>query len=212
MQFRAFKNGVIPLERAMGKLLEGIGQLIIGLNYIFSSFLVLGSYGLFWGLVSFFVPPVGAVIAPFIVNTWGFFFVGALLFILGTAITSRSDKKLSIQLLEYERNIDRQLAKRIQDAEIVGQANALKVFLNEPIAGPGKLIGSPNGHLFWSGDSGVSFNIEDNIESWGRSEFGKNTDKFYFRTTSLKEFEISEAESNLWRKWFSQHYPTRERT
>ncbi len=212
MPLRASKSGEIQLEQAMGKLLEGIGQLIIGLNYIFSSFLVLGNYGLFWGLVSFFIPPAGAVVAPFIVNTWGFFLVGAILFILGSALTSRSDKKLSKQFLENERNVDRQLANRIQEAEIVGQANALMVFLNEPIAGPGKLIGSPNGHLFWSGDSGANFNIEDNVESWGRSEFGKNLDNFYFRTTTLKEFEISEAESNLWRKWFSQHYPTRERT
>jgi len=196
----------------MGKLFEGIGQLIVGLNYLFSSFLVLGNYGLFWGLVSFFFPPVGAVAAPFFVNTWGFFLVGAIFFIIGRALNNRSEKKLSKQFLEYERNLDRQLANRIQEAEVVGQANAKRIFLEEPIAGPGKLIGSHNGQLFWSGDSGASFNIEDNVESWGRSEFGKNTDKFYFRTTSLKEFEISEVESNLWRNWFSRHYPSRERT
>ena len=195
----------------MGKLLEGLGQLIVGINYLYSSFLVLIKFGFFWALVSFFVPPIGAVGAPFFVNTWGIFLVGALLYLVGTVLTNSADKKLSRQYLDFEQSHEKQLTSRVQEAEIVGKAEAIKIFLNEPIVGPGKLIGSHNGQLFWSGDLGVTFNIEDNVESWGRSEFGKDLQNFYFRTTTLKEFVINEAEAPLWRDWFSRHYPSKER-
>lgn len=195
----------------MGKVFEGIGALIVGLNYLFSCFLVLINYGFFWALVSFFIAPIGAIAAPFVVNTWGFFLVGVFFYIIGTVLTGASKKRLFKQFLEYEMSAEKQLANRIQKAELVGKAEALKIFLNEPIAGPGKLIASPTGQLFWSGDSGESFNIEDNVESWGRSEFGKNEKKFYFRTTTLKEFAINENEAPMWREWFARHYPTKER-
>jgi hypothetical protein len=190
----------------MGKLLEGIGQLVVGLNYLYSSFLVLVNYGLFWGLISFFVPPIGAVGAPFFVNTWGFFLVGAGIFIIGTVISRSEDKKQFKQQIEYSRSLDKQLADRVMEAEIVTRANATIMIPGMQPFGPGKLFGSPNGELFWIGDGGYQFNIEKNVKEWGSSKFKANSKDLYITLTTVSEFSIEEVDSLQWKLWLEKHF------
>ena len=193
----------------MGKLFEGIGQLIVGVNYLYSSFLVLANYGLIWGLVSFFVPPIGAVGAPFLVNTWGFFLVGAGIFIIGTIINRSEEKKMIKQQIEYSRSLDNQLANQVMDAEIVSRANATIMIPGMQPYGPGKLFGSPNGELFWIGDSGYQFNIEKNVRDWGNSKFEPNSKDLFITLTTVNEFSISQEDSTQWKLWFGKHYSSK---
>lgn len=191
----------------MGKLFEGVGQLIVGLNYLFSSFLVLANYGIFWGLVSFFVPPIGAVAAPFFVNTWGFFLVGAGLFIIGSVINRNEEKKMFQRHIEYSQSLDKQLVNQVTDAEIVSRANATMMLAGMQPYGPGKMLGSPKGELFWIGDSGYQFNIESNVRSWGASNFKVNSNDLYITLTTALEFSIGEEDSSRWIPWLEKHYP-----
>ena len=190
----------------MGKLFEGIGQLIVGLNYLFSSFLVLANFGLFWALLSFFVPPIGAAAAPFFVNTWGFFLVGAGIFIIGSMINHSDEKKMMKRQIEYSKSLDKQLANQVMDAEIVSRANATMILAGMQPYGPGKLFGSPDGELFWIGDSGYQFNIENNISDWGTSKFKPTSTDLYITLTTMNEFSISKEDSFRWIPWLQKHY------
>jgi hypothetical protein len=191
----------------MGKLFEGIGQLVVGVNYLFSCFFVLVNYGPFWGLVSFFVPPIGAVAAPFFVNTWGFFLVGAGFFIIGSVINRSEEKKMFQRHFEYSQSLDKQLATQLMDSEIVTRANATMMLAGMQPFGPGKLLGSPTGSLFWIGDSGYQFNIEKNLREWGNSEFKLKSNDLYITLTTMNEFSVSEEDSSKWIPWLQKHYP-----
>ena len=73
--------------------------------------------------------------------------------------------------------------------------------------GPGKMLGSPNGGLFWIGDSGYRFNIENNVRDWGHSEFKARSTNLYITLTTMSEFSIAEEDSNKWIPWLQKHYP-----
>ena len=77
------------------------------------------------------------------------------------------------------------------DSEIVTRANATMMLAGMQPFGPGKLLGSPTGSLFWIGDSGYQFNIEKNLREWGNSEFKLKSNDLYITLTTMNEFSVS---------------------
>jgi hypothetical protein len=149
----------------MGKLLSGLGQLIIGLNFLFTSILVASKYGLLWGILSFAAVPIGAIAAPFFVGTGFFVILGAVLYFLGLFFSNAGAR--------FSANSDSggdQIIKKSRSSEvppeISGTATASPMFEGEEIKGPGKLFGYEDGSLLWLGDNGISFRIGDSFESW----------------------------------------------
>ena len=116
----------------MGKILEGLGQLIVGINYLLTCFLVLGNFGLGWGFVAFFIPPIGAIGAPFLVGTWPIFLIGSILFIVGTALNRSQERKYAESWRNDFRSEQNRLAQLTQNAEVIGHAEALRFLESDP--------------------------------------------------------------------------------
>lgn len=193
----------------MGKLFEGIGQLVVGVNYLLSCYLMSLKFGFGWGAISFFIPPIGAVLAPFLVNTWGFFLVGAGFFIVGNIFENSEEKKSRQRLFEYQRSLDKKLADRVIDAEIVSRAHATELILGMQPSGPGKLFGSVSGELFWAGDSGYQFDVGKQIREWGFSKIGPHSENLCITLTTANEFFIEDENANQWKQWLLEHYPAK---
>lgn len=109
--------------------------------------------------------------------------------------------------IDYSRSLDKQLANKIIEAEITSRANATIMIPGMQPYGPGKLFGSPNGELFWIGDSGYQLNIENNVRDWGSSKFKPDSKDLYITLTTVNEFSISEDDSFRWIPWLERNYP-----
>ena len=196
----------------MANLLILVAQIIVGLNYLFTCFLVLANYSLGWALISFFVVPIGVVAAPFFVNTWGFLLIGAALYAIGNSLKSREEKKFAQQMFSAHEKRNNQIAKMTQDAELIGTAKAWPILEADEIRGEGKLFGFKDGNMFWLGENGVSFDIQKYVKSWGRStwEALKNSEDIFLTTDTRTEFVIPSFEKSLWTPWLRKHYPDKE--
>jgi hypothetical protein len=159
-----------------------------------------------WGVLSFFIPPLGAVLAPFLVNTWGIFLVGVALFIIGNMMTRNAQSNLIKRQVDYSRSLDSMLANQVMEAEVIGRANATLLIPGMQPYGPGKLFGSPNGELFWVGDGGYQFNIERNLKKWGLSLLATNSKDLFITLTTGAEFAIDSEHANQWKEWLKKHY------
>lgn len=196
----------------MANLFIFLAQVVVGLNYLLTCFLVLANYSLGWALVSFFVVPIGVAAAPFFVNTWGFLLIGIALFAIGSILKSRDEKKFAQQMFALHESRNNQIAQMTHDAELIGSARAWPVLESDEIRGEGKLFGFKDGNLFWLGDNGISFNIERYVKSWGKSPWEplKNSEDIYLMTDTRTEFVIPSSEKPLWAPWLKKNYPDKE--
>lgn len=196
----------------MGKLLILLSQIVVGLNYLFTCFLVLVNFGLGWALISFFVVPIGVAAAPFFVNTWLFFLIGVALFVIGSTLNTRVEKKFTQEILTANESRNKEIAQMTQRAELIGTASTWPVFETDEIRGEGKLFGFKDGNMFWLGDNGISFNIETYVRSWGKSQWEslKNSEDIYLITETRTEFIIPSSERAVWVPWLRKNYPDKE--
>lgn len=196
----------------MANLFILLAQIIVGLNYLLTCFLVLANFSLGWALISFFVVPLGAVAAPFFVNTWGFFLIGVVFFAVGTYLKSRNEKKFAQLMFEASESRNNRIAQMTQDAELISPAKASPMLETDEIRGEGKLFGFKDGKLFWLGENGTSFDIEKYVKSWGKSswESRRSSEDIYLMTDARAEFIIPAPERSLWSHWLKKHYPDKE--
>lgn len=194
----------------MGKVLALLGQGIVGLNYLLTCYLVAVNFGMGWAVIAFFAAPVGALAAPFFVNTWGFLLIGGALFLLGVALDEKQERKFRMKLASAQDVRNKELANQLMSAQVVSSARSMGFLERDPIRGPGKMLGDNLGQLIWHGESGVTFKIGDSIQSWGKSRYSTSSADFFVLTTTFKEFCIAEQDAGPWREWFMKHYPDKE--
>lgn len=191
-----------------------LAQILVGMNYLLSCFLVMSNFGLGWALVSFFIVPVGVVIAPFIVGTWIFFLAGVVLFLFGAVLKSREEKKLAKQFLNVQESRSGRIADKTESAEVIGTATAMPLFESAEIKGNGKLFGLPQGHLFWLGEDGTSFDMGDQLKSWGKSNWTSQKDSrdlfFSLGSGMSSDFFIPSSERDIWVPWFTKYHENKE--
>jgi len=180
----------------MANLFILLAQIVVGLNYLLTCFLVLANYSLGWALISFFVVPIGAV----------------AVFVVGSTLKSREEKKFAQQMFAAHESRSNRIAQMTQEAELIGSARAWPVLETDEIRGEGKLFGFKDGKLFWLGENGVSFNIEKYVKSWGKSSWEslKNSEDIYLMTDTRTEFIIPSSEKLLWSPWLKKNYPDKE--
>ena len=199
----------------MAGVLVLLAQIIVGLNFLLSCYLIFLLHGLGWAFVSFFVVPIGMAGAPFIVGTWPYLLMGCGIFVIGNYLKSRDEKKLFNQLVEVETSRSGRIASKATDAEVIGTARALPLFETDEIKGNGKLFGQPNGTLFWVGENGATFDIGDGVERWGSSswESRKDSPDLFFKLNFGfgSDFVIPESEKARWIPWFRHHHSDKER-
>lgn len=192
----------------MSSLFVLFAQIVVGLNYLLTCFLVLTNYSLGWALISFFIVPIGAVAAPFFVQTWGFLLIGIALFAIGTFLKSQEEKKFARQFLQVQESRTSKIASVTQNAEVIGSARAMPIFETDEIRGNGKLFGLPGGNLYWLGDNGITYDMKRYLKSWGKSPWKSQNDSqdLYLMTDTRNEFVIPAGEKNSWITWLSQHH------
>jgi hypothetical protein len=198
----------------MSALFVMLAQIVIGMNYLLSCFFVMTNFGLGWALVSFFVVPVGVVVAPFFVGTWSFFLVGVALFLIGTVLKSREEKKLAKQFLNVQESRSGRIANMTESAEVIGTATAMPLFETAEIKGNGKLFGLQQGHLFWLGEDGTSFEMGDQLKSWGKSNWNSQKDSkdlfFSLGSGIYSDFYIPSSERDIWVPWFTKYHKDKD--
>jgi len=201
-------------EILMSALFVMLAQVVVGLNFLLSCFLVLNSYGIGWALISFFAVPVGVAIAPFFVGTWPLFLIGVAFFVIGNVLKSRDEKKLTKEYLKVQESRSGQIADKTQTAEVIGTAHAISLFETAEIKGNGKLFGLPNGYLFWLGDDGTSFDMGSTLKSWGKSNWTskqESKDIFFSLGAGIySDFRIPSSERDIWTPWFKKYHKDKE--
>jgi len=189
----------------MGKLLEGVGQLVIALNYIFTCVLVALKFGLLWGIVSFAAVPVGAIAAPFFVGTGQYFVIGTVLYLIGFGVSNSKKKKQEIAYADFLKFRENRFSALPTTAEIFGNAKAKPMLESTEIRGAGQLFGMHDGSLIWVGFDGVTFEMGKTFQSWGKSPYKIDDDRFHIVSVTWDEFEIDGSDYAKWETWFTKH-------
>jgi len=189
----------------MGKLLEGIGQLVVAVNYIFTCVLVALKFGLPWGIASFAAVPIGAIAAPFFVGTGQYFVIGAIIFLIGFRLSNSKSKKQEIAYADFLRFRDNKFSKLPITAEIFGNARATPMLETGDFQGPGQLFGMHDGSLIWVGLDGVTFEMGSKFKSWGKSPYLSRSNNFHIVSETWDQFEIDGSDYAKWDAWFTKH-------
>jgi len=162
-----------------------------------------------WGLVIFWIADVTPHKSPKALIIGIICILAAIPFVIIDKNKYRILSKRNKVQIEYARSLDKQLANKVIDAEIVSRANATIMIPGMQPYGPGKLFGSQNGELFWIGDSGYQFNIEKNVKDWGNSKFTPNSKDLFITSSTANEFSISEEDFLQWKLWLEKHYSSK---
>lgn len=189
----------------MSSALKTFGEIIIGVNYLLTCVLVGASSGLGWGIISFAIPPIGALIAPFWVGTWMILLAGASIILIGFVMERRNGRRnfgAFNQLQEIPTSTD---TEYLFTAEI--EANAKKVMmLSTDSTASGKMYGDSAGALLFLAEDGSYYTLGNSVMSWGFELHSIPTKTLHIVSHTWDAFEIDEKESQAWKTWMSKHH------
>lgn len=145
--------------------MKPIGQILGAIGWLLTSLLVAMKYGVVWGALNLFVPPVSLIGSVF-VFTWPLFLVAIPLVVFGERRDERRQDKAIIAAIASQRT---PAGTPTVSAPMMGIA-----FFDDRFAGPGTFSGYPDGrYVLVFTISGRCLELDaSGIRGWGSGSIG----------------------------------------